>query len=339
MSGLVSIRVIAFFLFFLEPSTIFEESDEAKLLIEKARQHRISQRLGTVSYRMDYKWYSEEGEVTEDSEVLELTWKDDKIYRYSTGRNKDEQYPRYAIQNDGVLTTYDQSSKRVLIGDRDRDTGEIFFDPRILGCWPVLKVRMPVDQMLSPDVGDSTYLRTEKLGDRSCHVVCWKHKIFGDEVILWIDDEQSHSILRTHARHTTYENRYERGIIVPTETTVRRVNSAGREEYLVRYTLLDFQPRVAEGSTFSMRDFELPIATPIVDLRVNQITGFWDGNQSMKTYFEAMNAAGLMTRMDAVQQRRFGVYQYVMFVLFAIGVLVVIVTLVQRRRRALGTAR
>lgn len=309
---------------------------EAGELIKLARNHRVSCRQGTATYAIKFKSFMAEEVAKEDSETIKISWNGNRIIRESLGRQTEESGARMAIIRDGQLLEYSRFTKRALISDRTREYGASFFDPRSLGVTTRTVVSEPLRSQLFPDDAGMAMGRGDELvGGIACSKIQWVRNGSTSEILIWIEKSAPYRIIRYEASGMRKTNTYKESISIPETCTIERVAADGKLMYRNLYRLIDFTPKVSSSIAFSLSDFKMPIGTPVVDLSINEVVGYWNGTEPVASYFDAVHSSGLLDSEIMPRQQRIRPSIYVVSGL-AIAAIFISVYRWRSRRRDVG---
>lgn len=162
-------------------------------------------------------------------------------------------------------------------------SGDLAYDPRLLGLAEVLKCNLRVDQCLWYDDADSlTTQGTEELDG----IPMWRVVAVRDDTTLtdWIEEPTfriHRRVVKTPLSVTTILSSYDGvddGSPFPSHVEARYELNDG---HALRTTITRVNEFALDASIpedrFTLASMDLPLNTSIVDYRIQRVVGFWDG--------------------------------------------------------------
>lgn len=269
--------------------------DDARVLLDGIRASRLELREGAVKFRI-------RDEVPIDSfdeeYTLSVEWKDDSLR--STEVLSDGTERRCSIRSDGELI-FRQDGYGGMLDDASKGYAYPLFDPRLIGAYPILAPVLYSSACLFPDTGWEIEIlqESETIDGHDCVVVRWKQDGVAQD--YWIDKRAGFRVKRIydHNNDTLTESVYSAPHALPTEVVVTKFAPNKAVFRRTKYELISFKQEPVDSDAFSLSGLNLDIGTDVVDQRLHQSVGFWNGEGLSDSRAEAFAAAAALEPMSS----------------------------------------
>jgi hypothetical protein len=184
------------------------------------------------------------------------------------------------------------------IADPSRGTPNYVFDPRILGITPLLSLKATVPRCLAYRDAQSVELVGEEDIDGQ---QAWHVKVVGSpeamaECHFWIEANEPFAVYRCERRtpysHDVSVSHYDSpsgADRLPTRVLIEYHQDNGEVSHRFEFTQVEAQFGInPDDGAFTLAGLDLPVGAPVVDVRIHQRLGYWNGKGLSHTRTAAM---------------------------------------------------
>ena len=190
------------------------------------------------------------------------------------------------------------------VGAATGERGDVAFDPRVLG----LSGLMPCDVNVKTCLGYEDNDGLQLIGQESLRGVnVWRIKVarYGNTAEFWIEEPSfrvhRHTVETKGGTHIEIDSYFESDATPsPFPSRVVTMRRSGQSEHERVYLMKTFD-LVADipKDRFTLRSMDLPTNTKINDYRLNQIVGYWDGEEVSPNL---VNAADVLRPVRTIEK-------------------------------------
>jgi hypothetical protein len=169
------------------------------------------------------------------------------------------------------------------IDHADQVKGVIAFDPRVLGLSDILPCRVTVSLLFA--IGNENVLSCSEVETTGTDKTFIVKKVRGDTTFEYWIKEPSFRILRTTISwpdalvdvRSEFDGLEDHDVI-PSKVTCTRTEQGISDTKVYTMSNVDQKTPIGE-ETFSLKVMDLPLDTPVIDYRIQQRIGYWDGEK------------------------------------------------------------
>jgi hypothetical protein len=316
-------------------SSAFANSDtDARMILDGVRASRLALREGTVTIQITRE-LKRLGKT--ESYSIRAEWKDDSVRFLES--HPDGTFRRCSIRHDGELLFRQENYGGADYGGglKDLITYPYFlFDPRILGASPWFSPIQTADFVLFPATSEWEALLlddSDHIDDFDCFVIRWQ--TYGFRQDYWIDVANGFRVRKIvdYNNNSEYLSVYSEDCVLPhtvTRTNRDRKTQAVTSKTVFELSELELSP--VEDSIFSLAGLGLEVGEPVIDERLQQRIGFWNGRDLSESRAEAF-AVALSREPEPRRPRRWLAFSIGAFVLLVVGIILQRVALVRSTGR------
>lgn len=186
---------------------------------------------------------------------------------------------------DGELVTQFDGDKSTTIFNPDKGSIYYLFDPRVLGAVSYYSIGMTIERQLAYEKAKKVELIGAETKDDT---PTWHVRVldeYDQQLDLWIDARKNGRALRNEFKLgrsnnvtiSQYAENDEKSVFPKSvKTSSYRDNKLGMTHSItIEKVQLDVMPSL---DTWSLAGLKMPVGTPVVDLRIKQRIGYWNGN-------------------------------------------------------------
>lgn len=186
---------------------------------------------------------------------------------------------------DGELVTQFDGDSSTTIFKADKGSRYYLFDPRVLGAVSYYDVGMTIERQLAYEKAKKVELIGAETKDDT---PTWHVRVldeYGQQLDSWIDARQNGRVLRNEfklgqANTVTickYAEDDEKSVFPNSvKTSSYYDNKLGMtHSIMIEKVQLNVMPSL---DTWALAGLKMPVGTPVVDLRIKQRIGYWNGN-------------------------------------------------------------
>jgi hypothetical protein len=270
-------------------SSVFAASDtDARLILDGVRASRLALREGSITISITRE-LQRLGET--ESFSIKAQWKDDSVQFLET--HPDGTFRRCSIRHDGKLLF---RQKNYGGGVRDLINYPYFlFDPRVLGASPWFSPIQTADFVLFPAKSEWEAVLlddSDHIDGSDCIVVRWE--TYGFRQDYWIDVANGFRVRKIvdYNNKSEYFSLYSEDCILP--HTVTEINRDRKTQDVTGKTVfqlsgLDLSP--IDAGIFSLAGLGLEVGEAVIDERLQERIGFWNGRDLSESRAEAFAVA------------------------------------------------